>query len=104
MGGSINWPILPNDGFLGKRIATEADLNSGDAIFMQQAGPVEPLDIAIPQYAWLTEEDGRERPVVVMQGERSDAGDILGLRDFEGGTYVVTLEEVRLLGTEVPHG
>src|SRR4249919_2139159 len=95
-----NWPPLPTSGFISGTPATENDLQAGDAVFVQAAGLVEALNILIPQYGWLEDDAGSERLMVVVQAERSDAGEILGLRDFDGNEFVATVEEVRLVGTK----
>ena len=94
------WPKLPETEFISSRVAIEADVKAGKAVFYQQGGGevVRPLPISVPQYARLKTETGERVAVVVVQAEHGPSGDILGMRDAGGKEYVATLEEVTLLG------
>ena len=100
-----SWPDLPNNAFVSGRLAQEADVKCGDAVFYTRIDGVpanRPAPIAIPQYAHLIAEDGSRVPVVVVQAEVNDRATILGLRDMQGKEYVVTEAEVILLGQTHP--
>ena len=99
------WPSLPTSGFVVGRLATEADLKRGDAVFLSlidEKPSGAPAPIAVPQYAYLVAEDGTRRPVIVVQAETNDRGTLLGMRDVDGEEYVATAEEVALLGSTHP--
>lgn len=100
-----SWPALPKSGFVAGRLATEADLKRGDAVFLSviEGKPSgAPASIQVPQYAFLVEENGERRPVVVVQAETNERGTFLGMRDAEGRGYVATEAEVVLLGPVHP--
>lgn len=100
-----SWPVLPTSAFVVGRVANEDDLKQGDAVFISAVDGKPsgtPAQIQIPQYAYLIEERGDRRPVVVVQAEIVDAETILGLRDAEGKEYVATAPEVELLGQAHP--
>ena len=95
------WPALPASAFVAGRVANEDDLKQGHAVFLSVVDGKpsgKPAQIPIPQYAYLVEEGGNRRPVVVVQAEILDDGTILGMRDAEGKEYVATAPEVELLG------
>lgn len=97
----VAWPVLPSSGFITGRVATEADVKRGDAVFLTQTDgkpDAEPSPIQVPQYAYLLEANGNRRPVVVVQAQTNERGTILGMRDAKGEEYVATREEVVLLG------
>jgi hypothetical protein len=99
------WPDLPTTGFVSGRLAEEVDLRRGDAVFLTATGGVsagEPVAIAIPQYAFLVDEDGSRVPVVVVQAEANERGTFFRLRDAQAQEYVVTAAEVILLGQSHP--
>jgi hypothetical protein len=100
-GADVAWPVLPTSGFITGRVATEADIKRGDAVFLTESDGKpdgEPASIRIPQYAYLIEGDSKRRPVVVVQAQTNERGTILGMRDANGKEYVATREEVVLLG------
>ena len=104
-GGDASWPALPKSGFVAGRLATEADLKRGDAVFLslidgKPSGA--PASLRVPQYAFLIEEGGRRRPVVVVQAEMNERGTLFGMRDASGQEYVATEGEVVLLGSRHP--
>ncbi len=99
------WPKLPVSGYITGRSATEADLKLGDAIFLSLLDGKPngaPATIAVPQYALLVQENGNRLPVVVVQAEDTEEGTLLGMRDAEGRSYVVTKAEALLLGSTHP--
>jgi hypothetical protein len=92
------WPTLAGQQFLAGRAGTEADVDSGKAVFAAHGVP---LSIAIPQYAYFVEA-GSKTPVVVVQAELSNGAKILGAVDSKGNKIVGTLPEFELLGTQLP--
>lgn len=100
------WPALPTAGFVYGRVATQADLNQGNGVFLFEVGgkPItKPTQkVQIPQFAYLKEKGGNRRPVVVVQAELLDGDLTLGLRDADGKEYIATGAEVELLGTTHP--
>jgi hypothetical protein len=104
-GADASWPVLPKSGFITGRVATEADIKRGDAVFLSLIdGKPDgaPAAIPVPQYAYLVGQDGRRRPVVVVQAQTNARGTFLGMRDVKGEEYVATREEVVLLGSTHP--
>ena len=99
----MNWPELPSSGFLSGRSATKADVESGQAVFSMDGKGEGPLQIAIPQYALWTDEQGTAHPVIVVQAEQAPGGmQIVGLLNPDGSHAAATLAELRLLGAEKP--
>jgi hypothetical protein len=99
------WPPLPTSGFVSGRVASEDDLKRGNAVYFslidgKPSG--KPAQMQVPQFAYLIEEDGNRRPVVVVQAEIVDGRTILGMRDVNGHEYVATEPEVELLGQTHP--
>jgi len=92
------WPKLAGQQFLAGRAGTEADVASGKAVFAAHGAP---LPITIPQYAYFFEA-GSKTPVVVVQAELSNGAKILGAVDSKGNKIVGTLQEFKLLGTQLP--
>jgi hypothetical protein len=105
IGADISWPPLPESGFVTGRLATEADIRHGDAVFLATIdGKANgtPARIQVPQYALLNQEKGGRQPVVVVQAETNERGTFLGMRDAAGHEYVATIAEVTLLGPNHP--
>ena len=99
----MDWPQLPSSGFLSGRAATNADVESGQAIFSMDGKSEGALPIAIPQYALWTDENGAEHPVIVVQAEKAPGGlEIVGLLHRDGSHAAATMADLRLLGTEKP--
>lgn len=99
------WPELPTSGFVSGRLATEADLKRGDAVFLSLVDGKpsgSPAPISVPQFAHLIEDNGARRPVVVIQAERNEQGTLFGMKDAKGNEYVATEGEVMLFGTTHP--
>jgi hypothetical protein len=101
------WPPLPVTGFVSGRWASETDVADRNAVFVAKSrGGVyigRPLGIVIPQYAYLIEQSGRKRPVIVVQAERADSMSLVGLRDLGGKELIATLGELELLGRKPPN-
>ena len=65
------WPPLPTTGFISGRAATDKDVADGNAVFVLKAYGVyfgKPLDVVIPQYAYLTKRGAKPVPVIVTHG------------------------------------
>ena len=83
------WPPLPTSGFISGRPATDKDIMEGNAVFALRAYGVpfgKPLDVVIPQYAYLTKRGQRPIPVIVVQAELGKGLKIFGVRDLNGKT------------------
>src|SRR5271163_4873719 len=86
------WPTLPAKGFISGRAATDQDVADGNAIFVLKVygTPVgKPLEIVIPQYAYLTKGGGKPARVVVIQAEAMRGIKLFGIRDMDGKESVV---------------
>jgi len=60
-----NWPALPTTGFISGRPATDKDVADGNAVFVLRAYGIafgKPLDVTIPQYAYLNKARPAGRP------------------------------------------
>jgi hypothetical protein len=83
------------------RIATEEDVKLGRAVFYIDEGDEivhQPLNIQIPSLANHTDkETGEKNLVVVIQAERTDEQEVVGLRYFEGGNGVCLLFELEFV-------
>ena len=100
----MHWPQLPSSGFIAGRSATKTDVEAGQAVFSMDGKSEGPLQIAIPQYALWTDEEGHTHPVVVVQAERAPGGmEIVGLLNADGSYAAATLPELKLLGTDRPN-
>lgn len=94
--GSIEvtrWREVP---FISARVATEADVASGAAVFYIQ-GESEPASIILPACALQKLEDGSTKPVIVIQAEKTPHGVYLGIRPLVGGNGICTIEEVEFV-------
>ena len=80
------------------RPATEADVVAGAAVFYVPTGSAA-ATMPLPCCAILSQEDGAEQQVVVIQAELAPRGDgtVLGVRPLSGGNAICTMGEVRLL-------
>jgi hypothetical protein len=98
------WPELPEHGFISGRTATDDDVRAGNAVFVlgSDGRPVgEPMSLTIPQY--VTHNGDRERwPAILVQAERADDQEIVGIRYFDGRVGVAALSECELHGTRRP--
>ncbi len=98
-----SWPELAEVGFVSGRAATDADAEAGRAAFVIKIDDKvigEPLDIAVPQYAYHLDGDIRT-PVVIIQAEQAGGVSALGFLNIETleiGAGLVT--EFELLGTD----
>ena len=76
-----SWPPLPTGGFISGRPATDKDVIEGNAVFALRAygAPFgEPLDVTIPQYAYLKRRGQQPIPVIVLQAELGKGLKIFG--------------------------
>ena len=99
------WPPLPTTGFVSGRAATDKDVADGNAVFVLRAYGVafgKPLDVVIPQYAYLIRNGQQKLPVIVVQAEDGKGIKIFGIRDFDGKTATAKQSELQLLGTHPP--
>lgn len=80
------------------RSATEADIEAGVAVFCIPSGS-KPHAVSLPVCAMDRDaESGSATPVVVIQAEQGDDGDVfLGARPLVGGNMVCTLSEVEFV-------
>jgi hypothetical protein len=100
-----SWPPLPASGFISGRPATDQDVAAGNAVFVLKAyGSFfgKPLDIVVPQYAYLTKA-GKRIPVFVVQAELGKGRKLFGVRAFNGEKWVARDYEIQLLGLSPPH-
>jgi hypothetical protein len=100
-----SWPPLPTTGFISGRAATDKDVADGNAVFALRAYGVafgKPLDVVIPQYAYLIRNGQQKLPVIVVQAEEGKGIKIFGIRDFDGITATAKQSELQLLGTHPP--
>ena len=105
-GAAQSWPALPTSGFIAGRPATDKDVADGNAVFVLRAYGVpfgKPLDVAIPQYAYLTKRGQQTVAVIVVQAEQGKGIKIFGVRDFSGKAATAKEFEVQLLGTNPPN-
>jgi hypothetical protein len=101
-----DWPPLPATGFVSGRPATDGDIADGNAVFVfQEYGTPfgKPMDIAIPQYAYLTRRGEKPVPVIVIQAEIGKGIKVFGVRNFAGNPSTARAYELQLLGTKAPH-
>jgi hypothetical protein len=101
----VAWPPLPTAGFISGRAATDKDVVEGNAVFALRAYGIpfgKPLDIAIPQYAYLIKKGEPPLPVIVVQAEEGKGIKIFGFRDLNGKAATARESELKLLGTHPP--
>jgi hypothetical protein len=104
-GSPQSWPPLPKTGFISGRPATDRDVIEGNAVFALRAYGTpfgKPLDVTIPQYAYLTKKGRQPIPVIVVQAELGKGIKIFGVRDRDGKTATAKESELQLLGTHPP--
>jgi hypothetical protein len=102
---STAWPPLPSTGFVSGRAATDKDVAAGNAVFVLKAYGMpfgKPLDIPIPQYAYVTKRGQKPEPVIVVQAEEGKHIKFFGVRDAVGTTATVRDHEIQLLGVNPP--
>jgi hypothetical protein len=100
-----SWPPLPTTGFVSGRAATDKDVAEGNAVFVLRAYGTafgKPLDVVIPQYAYLIRNGQQKLPVIVVQAEEGKGIKIFGIRGFDGTTATAKQSELQLLGTHPP--
>jgi hypothetical protein len=100
-----NWPPLPTTGFISGRPATDKDVIDGNAVFALRAYGTpfgKPLDVTIPQYAYLRKKGHEPTPVIVVQAELGKGLKIFGVRDLNGKAATAKESELQLLGTHPP--
>jgi len=105
-GAAQSWPALPMSGFIAGRPATDKDVADGNAVFVLRAYGVpfgKPLDVTIPQYAYLTKRGRQPVQVIVVQAEQGKGIKIFGVRDRSGKAATARESEVQLLGTNPPN-
>jgi hypothetical protein len=105
-GAAQSWPILPKSGFIAGRAATDTDVADGNAVFVLRAYGVafgKPLDVTIPQYAYLAKRGQQPVHVIVVQAEQGKGIKIFGVRDRSGKAATARESEVQLLGTNPPN-
>jgi hypothetical protein len=105
-GAAQSWPALPTSGFIAGRAAAAKDVADGNAIFVLRAYGVafgKPLDVTIPQYAYLTKRGQQPVAVIVVQAEQGKGIKIFGVRDRSGKAATARESEVQLLGTKPPN-
>ncbi len=103
----MTWPDLSTVKFVSNRLATEADIIQGAAVFMLQADdqPIgKPLSIDVPQYAVHTDgQSGEKSNVVIIQAEEANGQQILGALVISSNKLIAGLyEEFILLGNSKP--
>ena len=101
----MDWPELPNTGFIFGRVATTDDVADGTAVFSMNGQSLGPIDLIIPQYAILHDADsGTDEPVILLQAESAPNGmSIAGFQKSDGSFAAAALLELTLLGTEKPN-
>ena len=90
------WRGVPH---LSGRLAVEADVKEGRAVFFQHGEGVvmEPVEMELPQAAILRAEGSSPERVIVIQVERSAHQVLVGYRPLCGGNGIATLAEVEFL-------
>ena len=99
------WPTLPTTGFISGRAATDKDVAYGDAIFVLRSRDIPigtPLNIMIPQYAYLVAEGDKKKPMIVVQAEEANGIRLMGVRDFRGKKYIAKDTDLEFLGAKPP--
>ena len=100
------WPALPTTGFVSGRPADDRDVAAGNAVFVLERYGVpfgKPVDVVIPQYAYLNKYGGKPVPVIVIQAEQERNIKLFGIRDFDGKLSTVKDTDLQLLGTHPPN-
>ena|ERR1700761_9071506 len=102
----VNWPPLPTKGFVSGRQATDEDVAAGNAVFVLKAfGSYfgKPMDVTIPQYAYLSKAGEKRVPVIVIQAEIGKGIKLFGVRSLDGDKSTARDYELKLLGTKPPN-
>ena len=99
------WPALPTTGFVLGRPATDKDVADGNAVFVLKAHGVyfgKPLDVVIPQYAYLLKRGDKPVPVIVIQAEQERNLKLFGVRGLDGDLSVAKETDLQFLGVKPP--
>jgi hypothetical protein len=88
--------------FIKGRVATEEDVKLGRAVFYinneKSKTDHGPIDIQIPSLAHhIDQETGERTLVVVIQAEKANEQEVVGLRYFEGGNGACLLFELEFV-------
>lgn len=95
--GPISKDKWTSVGYVSGRLATQKDVNIGQAVFYATSGN-EKHDIPIPVRAIHKDVDtGQKTDVVIIQAELGPNGVIIGARYFEGGQLIGLLHEFEIL-------
>jgi hypothetical protein len=81
---------------LSGRIAVEADVKEGRAVFFVKGGS-NPAPIQLPCCALQMREDGSTTQVVVIQAEYVDGKTLLGVRFLSGGNGICLSTDVQMI-------
>jgi hypothetical protein len=88
------------------RVATNDDVQAGNAAFAIQNSDSKPIRVMIPQYAIYFDRDtGKKVPVILIQAEDKAGAKLAGFRIVGGhgvGVGACLLSELQLLGTKRP--
>ena len=97
-----SWPALPAADFTKGRAATRDDVDEGRAVFVGEVNGMiigVPLDITIPQYAYLIR-DGKKQAVIVIQAEQIQNDKIIGAKLLNGQDIAGFMQDFELLGNQ----
>lgn len=97
-----SWPALPAADFTKGRAATRDDVDEGRAVFVGEVNGMiigVPLDITIPQYAYLIR-DGKKQAVIVIQAEQIQNDKIIGAKLLNGLDIAGFMQDFELLGNQ----
>lgn len=111
MSSSIDlWgPLGMNDwqkvSFINNQIATEEDVKIGKAVFYikkEENIDHKPLNIQIPSLVFqLDQETGEKTLAIIIQAEKVNEEDLVGLRYFDGGNGICSLHEVEFIKGDI---
>ena len=98
------WPDLARVGHVSGRVATNDDVQAGNAAFAIQNSDSKPIRVTIPQYAiYLDRDTGKKVPVILIQAEDKAGSKLAGFRIVGShGVGACLLDELQLLGTKRP--
>lgn len=98
------WPELTRVGHVSGRVATDDDVQAGNAAFAIQNSDSKPIRVTIPQYAiYLDRDTGKKVPVILIQAEDKEGAKLAGFRIVGShGVGACLLSELQLLGTKRP--
>lgn len=98
------WPSLSEFSAVTNRPATEADVAEGRAVFVVQDGRGQPIDLALPQYAYhLDAESGSKVPCILIQAEQAQGQKLAGARMLpDRSIFAGFFGEFELLGSIPP--